>query len=122
MSDTQRDQDALLWTAKPRAARVPRPGETVWRLRHADGRVQTCELRNHAEAGGAWEVQLFQGGELLFGHETGSGARWLDRGRGRRDGRRVMWLFEMGPRMVRLGIVLVGLLLAFIAGRLVFRK
>jgi hypothetical protein len=60
MSDTSRDQASLLWTAKPRAARVARPGELAWRLRHADGRVQTCELRNHTEAGGAWEVQVFE--------------------------------------------------------------
>jgi hypothetical protein len=63
MSDTSRDQDALLWTAKPRAAQ---PGELAWSLRHADGRIQTCELRNHTEAGGAWEVQLFEGDDLLF--------------------------------------------------------
>jgi hypothetical protein len=67
MSDTSRDHAAMLSTAKPRAARVARPGELAWRLRHADGRVQSCELRNHSEAGAGWEVQVFGGGELLFG-------------------------------------------------------
>ena len=43
MSDTSRDQASLLWTAKPRAARVARPGEFAWRLRHADGSIQRCE-------------------------------------------------------------------------------
>jgi hypothetical protein len=66
MSDTnQRNQDAMLWTAKPKAARQPQPGEEVWRLTHA-GRVQSCELRDHSAVGGGWDVMLLESGELLF--------------------------------------------------------
>jgi hypothetical protein len=66
MSDTSRDRASLLWTAKPRPARLARPGELAWRLRHADGRVHRCELRNDADAGGGWDVQFYQGDDLLF--------------------------------------------------------
>src|SRR4051812_43798982 len=67
MSDTSpRDQAALLFNAKKAAARTPRPGEVVWRLRDKAGRVQRCELRNHTEAGAGCTVMLFEGDELLF--------------------------------------------------------
>ena len=66
MSDTSpRDQAALLFNAKQKAARQPRPGEEVWRLKHA-GRVQQCELRDDVQAGAGWTVMLFEGDELLF--------------------------------------------------------
>ena len=49
MSDTSaRDQAALLVNAKQKAARLPKPGEEDWRLRHADGRVRRCEMRDDA--------------------------------------------------------------------------
>jgi hypothetical protein len=52
MSETSpRDQAALLFNAKQKAARLPRPGEEVWRLRHAGGRVKRCELRDDAQSG-----------------------------------------------------------------------
>jgi hypothetical protein len=67
MSETSpRDQAALLFNAKQKAARLPRPGEEVWRLRHAGGRVQRCELRDDAQSGAGWTVMLLQGDELLF--------------------------------------------------------
>lgn len=66
MSDTPRDEASLLRTAKPRAARVARPGETAWRFRNAAGRIQRCELRNHAEAGAGVDILLFEGDDLLF--------------------------------------------------------
>jgi hypothetical protein len=67
MTDTSpRNQSALRWNAKPAAARQPRPGETAWRLRHADGRVRSCELRNHVDAG--VDVLFYQGDDLLFSY------------------------------------------------------
>ena len=67
MSDTSpRDQASLLFNAKTRAARTPRPGEEVWRLRHASGRVQRCVLRDDDAAGAGWTVMLLEGDELLF--------------------------------------------------------
>jgi hypothetical protein len=50
MSDTS-PRDQALFNAKRAAARPPRPGEVVWRLRNQAGRVQRCELLNDAEAG-----------------------------------------------------------------------
>jgi hypothetical protein len=49
----------------PRPPRQPNPGEEVWRLRYED-RVQTCELRDDAQAGAGFDVQVFEDGELLF--------------------------------------------------------
>jgi hypothetical protein len=67
MSDTSpRDKAALLFNAKKRAGRTPRPGEEVWRLRHADGRVQSCELRDNIEAGAGWDVMLLDNGQPVF--------------------------------------------------------
>jgi|KBSMisStaDraftv2_1062788.scaffolds.fasta_scaffold422733_3 hypothetical protein len=51
MSDTANNQDAMLSTAKSRAARTPRPGALASCLRHLDGRVQSCELRNDVDFG-----------------------------------------------------------------------
>jgi len=66
MSDTkQRNQAAMLWTAKQQAARQPKPGEQVWRLTHA-GRVQSCELRDNSAVGAGWDVMLLESGEPLF--------------------------------------------------------
>ena len=59
MSDTSpRDQAALLFNAKQAAVPTPRPGEEVWRLRNAEGRVQSCELRDNTQAGAGWDVML----------------------------------------------------------------
>ena len=67
MSDTSpRDKAALLFNAKQRAVRTPRPGEEVWRLRNPAGRVQSCELRDHTQAGAGWDVMLLENGEPLF--------------------------------------------------------
>jgi hypothetical protein len=46
--------------------RQPKPGEEIWRLRETStGRVQSCELRNNSQAGAGWEVQIFDGPEIL---------------------------------------------------------
>ena len=67
MSDTSpRDQAALLFNAKRKAARLPKPGEEVWRLRCPDGRVQTCGLRDNTQAGAGWDVMVLQNDEPLF--------------------------------------------------------
>jgi len=67
MSDTSpRDQSALLFNAKQKAARLPKPGEEVWRLRNPAGRVQWCELRDNTQAGAGWDVMLFGNGEAMF--------------------------------------------------------
>jgi hypothetical protein len=66
MSDTSpRDRSALTWNAKKRPARLPQPGEEVWRLTHA-GRVQSCELRDNSGVGAGWDVMLLENGEPLF--------------------------------------------------------
>jgi hypothetical protein len=58
--------------------RARTPGEQVWRLQGPDARVVTCELRNDTSAGGGWDVQLFEHGELLFSQRCprGEGARF----------------------------------------------
>ena len=67
MSDTSpRDQAALLFNAKKKAARIPKPGEEVWRLRNRAGSVQSCELRDNTQAGAGWDVMLLENGEPLF--------------------------------------------------------
>jgi hypothetical protein len=73
MTDTlPRDQAALLFNATRAAARPPRPGETAWRLRNTDGRVQRCELRNDAGAGAGWDVLVYEGAELVFSRRRSS--------------------------------------------------
>lgn len=52
--------------AKPQAARVAKPGEEVWRLQHADGRIQLCELRDNTPVGAGWDVMLIENEEPLF--------------------------------------------------------
>ena len=49
--------------------RQPVPGEEVWRLINAGGRVQTCELRDNARAGAGWEVQILEAGEILVSRQ-----------------------------------------------------
>jgi hypothetical protein len=67
VSDTSpRDQAALRFDAIRAAARQPRPGEEVWRLRNAKGRVQRCELRDDTQVGAGWTVMLLEADELLF--------------------------------------------------------
>jgi hypothetical protein len=43
-----------------------KPGEEVWRLTHADGRMQTCELRDNSRVGAGWDVMMLEDGEPLF--------------------------------------------------------
>ena len=67
MSDTSpKDQRALTQNAPKAAPRQPTPGEEVWRLCHADGRVQSCELRDNSASGAGWDVMLLEGREPLF--------------------------------------------------------
>jgi len=67
LSDTSpRDQAALRFDAKRKAARMPKPGEEVWRVRHADGRVQSCELRDNSLVHAGWDVMVLQNDEPLF--------------------------------------------------------
>jgi hypothetical protein len=54
---------------KAAPARQPTPGVEVWRLRHADGRVQTCELRDHSQAGAGWHLTLLLNGDLVFSRQ-----------------------------------------------------
>jgi hypothetical protein len=58
--------------------RQPKPGEEVWRLRQGD-RVQSCELRDNAKAAAGWDVQVFEGAELLFSRRCADekGARYV---------------------------------------------
>jgi hypothetical protein len=42
------------------------PGVEVRRLHHADGRVQTCEVRDDSQVGAGWDVLLLEGEELLL--------------------------------------------------------
>src|SRR5262245_17907408 len=52
--------------------RQPKPGMEVWRLRHCDGRTQSCELRDDSKAGAGWDVMQFENGEPLFSRRCGS--------------------------------------------------
>ena len=49
-------------------AGIPRQrqaGAEVWRLRHPDGRVQCCEIRDDRSVGAFWDVMLLEGDEPL---------------------------------------------------------
>ena len=64
MSTSPRDQDSMLWNAKPKAARQPRPGELLFEFqRGIDSFV--CQLRDHGEFG--VEVQFLINDELRVG-------------------------------------------------------
>ena len=39
--------------------------EEIWRLRRGD-RIVICELQNDTGVGLGWDVQLLEGGEVLF--------------------------------------------------------
>ena len=53
--------------AAPKAPpRQPTPGEEVWRFKHSDGRVRSCELRDNSRAGAGWDVMFLENGEPLF--------------------------------------------------------
>ena len=52
--------------------RQPKPGLEVWRLRHLDGRTQSCELRDDSMAGAGWDVRQFENGEPLLSRRCGS--------------------------------------------------
>jgi hypothetical protein len=67
------DDDEIPWYAPTplNAQRVGIPrqrvrGEEVWRLRHPDGRVQTCELRDDSRDGAGWDVMVLENDEPLF--------------------------------------------------------
>jgi hypothetical protein len=71
-------------TRKPVPARVPRPGEPLWTLRHA-GVTWSCELRFHGESFG-WEAQILREGDLFGAHGAfvtkQDAIRWADEQRG----------------------------------------
>jgi len=52
--------------------RQPKPAEEVWRVRLLDGRVLVCELRNDATVGAGWDLQIFEGTELLVSRRCDS--------------------------------------------------
>jgi hypothetical protein len=56
----------LLHDAPKAPPHQPQPGEEVWRLHHADGRVQSCELRDNSRVGAGWDVMLLEHGDPLF--------------------------------------------------------
>ena len=60
-------------------SRQRQPGEEVWRLRHPDGRMQSCELRDDSKAGAGWDVMILQDGEPLFSRRCAGerGARYV---------------------------------------------
>ena len=45
--------------------RQPRAGEEVWRLKHPDGRVQSCRLRANPKSVAGWDLQILEGDEIL---------------------------------------------------------
>lgn len=69
------DNDEVPWYAPgAKGARVgiPRqrtPGEEVWRLRHPDGLVHSCELRDNSKVGAGWEATMLANDELLFSRQ-----------------------------------------------------
>jgi hypothetical protein len=80
MSDTSpTNQRALQHDAPKAPPQQPKPGEEVWRLKHADGRVQSCELRDAAAAGAGWDVMMLEDGEPLFSRRCADerGARFV---------------------------------------------
>ena len=52
--------------------RQPKPGLEVWRLRHPDGRTQSCELRDDSMAGAGWDVMQLENGEPLLSRRCGN--------------------------------------------------
>jgi hypothetical protein len=69
MPDDMKD-DRPPWYApdhhRPGIPRQRTPGEVVWRLRHPDGHVHACELRNNSAVTAGWEVTMLADGELMF--------------------------------------------------------
>jgi hypothetical protein len=60
------DDDALLWTHRPRSPRQPKPGELLFEcVRPRDRTIIRCELRFHGESYG-WEVQFFEGPDEFY--------------------------------------------------------
>jgi hypothetical protein len=51
---------------RPGIPRQRRTGEEVWRLRHPDGRVQSCELHDDSAVGAGVDVMLLENGEPLL--------------------------------------------------------
>jgi hypothetical protein len=59
---------ALLWTARPSAARQPRPGELLFEfVRASDRASMACELRFNGDTYG-WEAQFLGRGVLFSSH------------------------------------------------------
>jgi len=63
---------ALLHGAPQAPPRQPKPGLETWRLRHPDGRIQRCELRDDSMAGAGWDVMQLENGEPLFSRRWGT--------------------------------------------------
>lgn len=100
MSDTApTNQRALQHDAPKAAPRQPKPGEEVWRLHHADGRAQSCELRDNSRVGAGWDVMLLEAGEPLFSRrcEDEAFARRVADG-DKQDLLRTGWAEESGDR------------------------
>jgi len=76
---------ALLHGAPQAPPRQPKPGLETWRLRHPDGRIQRCELRDDSMAGAGWDVMQLENGEPLFSRRCGN-EQIAVRGRGRQEG------------------------------------
>jgi hypothetical protein len=66
------DEDWYKSHRPPTPPRQPKPGEEVWRLCDATGRVQSCELRDDSKAGAGWDVMLVENGEPLFSRQCDS--------------------------------------------------
>jgi hypothetical protein len=67
MSD---DRPCYAPTFLPALAPTPRPGERLFEfLRASDQVPMSCELRFHGESYG-WEVQFFERGDFVYGHDA----------------------------------------------------
>jgi hypothetical protein len=77
--------------------RERRAGEEVWRLRHPDGRVQSCELHDDSAVGAGVDVMVLEDGEPLFSRRCLSDehARYVARAL-RRDTMRAGWTATTG--------------------------
>jgi hypothetical protein len=80
------DGDETPWYAPSHRRGIPRErqaGEEVWRLRHPDGRVQSCELHADSAVGTGVDVLALENGERFFScrcltdHHAGYVARAL---------------------------------------------
>jgi hypothetical protein len=72
MSDDPEYRRALLHGAPQAPPRQRSPGEEIWRMRLPDDRVHVCEVRNDATVGAGWDLQIFDGPELLVSPRSDS--------------------------------------------------